>query len=86
VAGDGPPVLYFHPLDGLAWHPLLDQLAGRHTVYALEHPGTSPGDPHAITQVQTLWELLLAYDEAIRELGLAAPGRGRPVVRRHGRR
>jgi pimeloyl-ACP methyl ester carboxylesterase len=73
VAGDGPPLLYFHPLTGLAWQPLLDQLAGGHTVYALEHPGTSPGDPHAITEVQTFWELLLVYDEAIRELGLRRP-------------
>jgi pimeloyl-ACP methyl ester carboxylesterase len=73
VAGDGPPLLYFHPLPGLAWGPLLDQLAGGHTVYALEHPGTSPGDPRAIAEVQTFWELLLIYDEAIRELGLQRP-------------
>jgi pimeloyl-ACP methyl ester carboxylesterase len=73
VAGDGPPLLYFHPLPGLAWGPLLDQLAGRHTVYAVEHPGTTPGDPRAITEVQTFWELLLVYDEAIRELGLRRP-------------
>ena len=50
VAGDGPPLLYFHPLSGLAWNPLLSQLAMRHTVYAPEHPGTSPGDPHAISR------------------------------------
>src|SRR5207248_10396553 len=31
VAGDGPPLLYFHPLPGLAWGPLLDQLASRYT-------------------------------------------------------
>ena len=73
VAGDGPPLLYFHPLSGLAWHPLLDQLAQRHTVYAPEHPGTSPGDTQAIAQVQTFTELLLAYEEAIRALGLEAP-------------
>jgi pimeloyl-ACP methyl ester carboxylesterase len=73
VAGDGPPLLYFHPFPGLAWHPLLDQLAGLRTVYALEHPGTSPGDPHAIAEVQTFWDLLLIYDEAIRELGLQRP-------------
>ena len=70
VAGDGPPLLYFHPLSGLAWNPLLSQLAARHTVYAPEHPGTSPGDPHAISEVQTFWELLLVYEEAIRKLGL----------------
>ncbi len=73
VAGDGPPVLFFHPLSGLAWNPLLDQLAAQHTVYAPEHPGTSPGDPHAINEVQTFWELLLVYEEAIRALGLDRP-------------
>jgi pimeloyl-ACP methyl ester carboxylesterase len=50
IAGDGPPLLYFHPLPGLAWQPLLDQLARRYTVYAPEHPGTSPGDPQAIRE------------------------------------
>lgn len=53
VAGDGPPLLFFHSLAGLAWQPLLDRLARRHTVYAPEHPGTSPGDPQAIREVQT---------------------------------
>lgn len=72
-AGDGPPLLYFHPLPGLAWQPLLDQLASRYTVYAPEHPGTTPGDPRAIAEAQTFWELLLIYDEAIRELGLHRP-------------
>jgi pimeloyl-ACP methyl ester carboxylesterase len=73
IAGDGPPLLFFHPLPGLAWHPMLDQLAQRHTVYAPEHPGTSPGDPHAIAQVQTFLELMLVYDEAIRALGVQGP-------------
>jgi pimeloyl-ACP methyl ester carboxylesterase len=73
VAGDGPPVLFFHPLPGLAWQPLLDQIAQRHTVYAPEHPGTSPGDPQAIAQVQTFTELLLIYEEAVRALGLERP-------------
>ena len=49
VAGNGPPVVFFHPLPGLEWQPLLDRLAERYTVYAPEHPGTSPGDPQAGT-------------------------------------
>jgi pimeloyl-ACP methyl ester carboxylesterase len=73
VAGDGPPLLFFHPLSGLAWSPLLDRLAGRFTVYAPEHPGTSPGDPQAIRAVQTFWELLLVYEELIGALGLERP-------------
>jgi pimeloyl-ACP methyl ester carboxylesterase len=28
IAGDGPPLLFFHSLAGLAWQPLLDRLAG----------------------------------------------------------
>jgi pimeloyl-ACP methyl ester carboxylesterase len=73
IAGDGPPLLYFHPLMGLSWWPWLDQLAQRYTVYAPEHPGTSPGDPQAIREVQTFWELLLVYEEAIGKLGLDRP-------------
>jgi pimeloyl-ACP methyl ester carboxylesterase len=73
VAGDGPPLVFFHGLSGLAWEPLLDRLAGQHTVYAPEHPGTSPGDPRAIDEVRTYWELLLAYDELVRALGLDRP-------------
>ncbi len=65
VAGDGPPVVFFHPLPGLEWQPLLDRLAERYTVYAPEHPGTTPGEPQAIREVHTLWELLLAYEEAL---------------------
>ena len=73
VAGHGSPLLFFHPLPGLAWMPLLDRLAEQHTVYAPEHPGTTPGDPQAIAQVQTFTELLLVYEEAIRALGLERP-------------
>jgi pimeloyl-ACP methyl ester carboxylesterase len=73
VAGEGPPLVYFHDLPGLAWDPFLDQLATRHTVYAPEHPGTSPGDPRAIDQVQTFGELLLCYEELLRGLGLDRP-------------
>jgi pimeloyl-ACP methyl ester carboxylesterase len=73
VAGEGPPLLFFHPLPGLVWQPLLDRLAERHTVYAPEHPGTSPGEPHAIHQVETFWELLLVYEETLRALGLEQP-------------
>jgi pimeloyl-ACP methyl ester carboxylesterase len=73
VAGDGPPLVFFHPLPGLEWQPILDRLAEHHTVYAPEHPGTTPGDPQAIREVHTFWELLLAYEEALRTLGLERP-------------
>jgi pimeloyl-ACP methyl ester carboxylesterase len=73
VAGEGTPLVFFHGLSGLAWEPLLDQLASQHTVYAPEHPGTSPGDPRAIDEVRTFWELILVYEELIRALGLERP-------------
>jgi pimeloyl-ACP methyl ester carboxylesterase len=73
VAGSGPPLLYFHPLPGLAWQPLLDRLAESFTVYAPEHPGTSPGDHLAIHQVDRFSDLLLIYEEALRSLGLERP-------------
>jgi pimeloyl-ACP methyl ester carboxylesterase len=73
VAGEGPPLIFFHALSGLAWEPLLDQLAAQYTVYAPEHPGTSPGEPRAIDEVQTFWELLLVYEELVRTLGLERP-------------
>ena len=38
VAGSGPPVVFFHPLPGLAWQPLLDRLAER-------PPSTRPSIP-----------------------------------------
>lgn len=73
VAGSGPPLLYFHPLPGLHWEPLLDRLAEQWTVYAPEHPGTSPGDHRAIHQVDTFFDLLLLYEEALRRLGVERP-------------
>jgi pimeloyl-ACP methyl ester carboxylesterase len=71
VAGSGPPLLYLHPAAGMGhWDAFLTTLAERYTVYAPEVPGTTPGSPHAIHQVQDVWELVLAYEEAIRGLAL----------------
>lgn len=69
VGGSGPPLLYFHPAAGLAWDPFLDRLAEHYTVYAPEHPGTSPEDPREIHKVDSLWQLVLIYEEIIRRLG-----------------
>jgi pimeloyl-ACP methyl ester carboxylesterase len=73
TAGSGPPLVYFHALGGLRWSPLLDALADSFTVYAVEHPGTSPGDHRAIYEVESFTELLLGYEEALGELGLERP-------------
>lgn len=76
VGGDGPPLVYLHPSAGLTWDPFLDRLATRYTVYAPEFPGTTPGDPYAIHQVDDLWDAVLIYEQALRELGLS----GVPVI------
>jgi pimeloyl-ACP methyl ester carboxylesterase len=76
TAGSGPPVLYFHPAAGLHFDPFLAALSESYTVCAPEHPGTSAGDPDAIHQVDSLWDLVLIYEEAIRALALP----GKPVA------
>jgi pimeloyl-ACP methyl ester carboxylesterase len=70
VKGDGPPVVFFDGPWGLTWGPFLDALARRFTVYAPEHPGTTPGEPDAIQQVDSLWDLVLCYDELLDHLRL----------------
>lgn len=73
VAGAGAPLLYLHPAAGLAWDPFLTHLASRYTVYAPEFPGTSDGNPYAIHTIDTLSDMVLAYEELIRQLGLEHP-------------
>lgn len=70
VAGNGPPLLFLHGAYGLTWDPFLDALAAGHTVYAPEFPGTTPGDPDGIKPIDTLWDLVLYYDELLDALGL----------------
>jgi pimeloyl-ACP methyl ester carboxylesterase len=70
VEGAGPAVVFFHGPWGLTWGPFLDALARSFTVHAPEHPGTTPGEPDTIQQVDTLWDLILCYDELLERLGL----------------
>lgn len=70
VGGEGPPLVYFHPAAGLAWDPFLDKLAERYTIYAPEFPGTTPGDPYAIHQIDDMWDTVLIYEQTLRGLGL----------------
>ena len=70
VNGAGPAVVFFHGPWGLTWGPFLDALARQFTVYAPEHPGTTPGDPDAIQHVDHLWDLVLCYDELLEQLRL----------------
>jgi pimeloyl-ACP methyl ester carboxylesterase len=76
VKGDGPPLVYLHPAGGMSWDGFLDDLARDHTVLAPEFPGTSPGDPMAIHHLDDIFDVVLAYEEAIRALDVV----GAPVV------
>jgi pimeloyl-ACP methyl ester carboxylesterase len=73
VAGDGPPLVFLHGAYGLQWDPFLDALSQSFTVYAPEHPGTTPGAPDAIKPIDTLWDLVLYYYELFDGLGLRSP-------------
>lgn len=68
--GQGAPVVFFHGPWGLNWGPFLDALARRFRVVAPEHPGTTPGEPDVVHQIDTLWDLVLCYDELLDRLGL----------------
>lgn len=72
IAGQGPPLVYFHPAAGLAWDPFLGELAQQHTIYAPQFPGTHPSDPRAIHDVEAWWDVVLLYEEALRRLELSA--------------
>ena len=73
VAGQGPPLVFLHGAAGLRWDEFLDRLAQSHTVYAPEHPGTTPGNPDAIKMLDDLWDLVLYYYELFDGLGLESP-------------
>ncbi len=73
VAGSGPPLVFFHGAMGLQWDQFLDSLAETHTVYAPEHPGTTPGQPDSIKPLDNLWDLVLYYDELFDALELERP-------------
>jgi pimeloyl-ACP methyl ester carboxylesterase len=68
--GRGPALVFFHGPWGLHWDPFLDALARRFTVYAPEHPGTTPGQPDDVYALDGLWDLVLCYDELLAGLGL----------------
>jgi pimeloyl-ACP methyl ester carboxylesterase len=70
VRGAGPALVFFHGPWGLTWGPFLDALARSFTVYAPEHPGTTPDEPEPIQHVDGLWDLVLCYDELLEHLKL----------------
>jgi len=76
VGGEGPPLLFLHPVIGLQWDPFVESLAAHHTVYAPYLPGTVPGDPDAHKPLEDVWDLTLCYSEILDALGLG----GSPVA------
>jgi pimeloyl-ACP methyl ester carboxylesterase len=70
MAGSGAPVLFFPGMAGLFWDEFLDRLSRQYTVYALEYPGTGATSPQAISQIDTLWDLVLVCEEILDALGL----------------
>lgn len=73
VLGKGKDVVYLHPAAGLVIDDFLQTLAENHRIHAIEFPGTSAEDPYAVRQFDDLNDLVLAYEEAIRQLGLERP-------------
>ena len=73
IAGQGPPLVFLHGATGLQWDDFLDGLTQTHTVYAPEHPGTTPGDPDAVKPLDDLWDLVLYYYELFDRLELESP-------------
>jgi pimeloyl-ACP methyl ester carboxylesterase len=72
VAGTGPPLLYLHAAGGPLWDPFVEALAEHHTVYAPDHPGTGATAREAIYGVDSLWDLILIYDELLDALDLSS--------------
>ena len=68
--GSGPALVFFHGPWGLTWDPFLDALTPHFTVHAPEHPGTTPGAPNDIYELDGLWDLVLCYDELLDALGV----------------
>jgi pimeloyl-ACP methyl ester carboxylesterase len=66
VLGDGPPLVFLHGPWGLRGdYVFLERLAAHHRVYAPWHPGTSPGAPEAIYQLDNWWDLIVYYGELL---------------------
>ncbi len=72
ISGNGPPLVFLHGPWGLRDSDCLDRLASTHLIYAPRHPGTTPGDPDAIHQLDDWWDLVVYYGELLDRLGLDA--------------
>jgi pimeloyl-ACP methyl ester carboxylesterase len=68
-AGSGRPLVYFHSFhERGGWPVALDRLARRYRVHAPFHPGVAGSE--GVETLDDLLDLILAYDELLRALGL----------------
>jgi pimeloyl-ACP methyl ester carboxylesterase len=72
TAGSGPPLVYLHAAGGPIWDPFVEGLTERYTVYAPHHPGTGETARDSIHAVDSLWDLVLIYDEIFDALNLGS--------------
>jgi pimeloyl-ACP methyl ester carboxylesterase len=70
TAGNGPPLVYLHAAGGPIWDDFVAWLTEQYTVYAPHHPGTGETDRESIHAVDSLWDLVLIYDEIFDALNL----------------
>ncbi len=71
--GTGQPVVLWHSLffDSRSWGPLIDELAQRRTVYAIDGP--SHGRSDSVPRDFTFEELVNSAEQALDRLGLTDP-------------
>ena len=71
--GAGPPVVLWHSLfvDSRSWGPLIDELAGRRTVYTIDGP--SHGKSDSVPRDFTFEEVVVSAEQALDQLGLTEP-------------
>jgi len=70
IAGKGKPLVFLHSAGGFYWDDFLDGLADHYKIYAPYFPGTAPGKPEEIDQLDNLWDTILAYDDMLDALKL----------------
>src|SRR5215470_1549057 len=73
ISGGGAPLVYLHGGYGPIETELVDELAKNFTVYAVPHPGLTPGDEDAIKALDDFWDLVLYYYDLFDKLGLKSP-------------
>ena len=69
LGGTGPTLVYLHGASGNSeWSPFLDHLAQSFRIVAPAQPGV--GNSTGLEHLDTLWDLIIFYEDLIRELGL----------------